>query len=244
LSAEVKQTSDDVRDQYELCHNARQQVASAPVLAAASDQFASVDVSPATPGSSLRELCHDFIELTATIRWLARAAEAESGEELRDRLGAIGATAGQIAAICADVLDPPQCSQGVRLDVIAAEAVMSARAHYDGVIDIVSRPVTALVRTGDIMRILWNVLANACRAAGPAGRIIVEVDEADGQARVTIADSGHGAARAVAGGRAGLGLEIISALALKYGGSVHFGTSELGGLAVTVQVPAQRGTSN
>ncbi len=106
-----------------------------------------------------------------------------------------------------------------------------------------SQPVTALVHTGDIMRILCNVLANACRAAGPTGRIIVEVDEADGQARVTIADSGHGAARAVPGGRAGLGLEIISALALKYGGSVHFGASDLGGLAVTVRVPAQRGYS-
>ncbi len=203
---------------------------------------APMEVSPVTTGSSLRELCHDLIELTATIRWLARAAEAESGEELRDRLGVIGATAGQIAAICDDVLDPPQCSPCVRIDRLAAEAVMSARAHYDGVIDLVSQPVTALARTGDIIRILCNILANACRAAGPAGRITVEVDEADGQARLTIADSGHGAS-AVSSGRAGLGLEIISALALKYGGSVHFGASDLGGLAVTVRVPAQ-GRSN
>jgi len=186
----------------------------------------------------MRELCHDLLEMTATIKLLVRAAETESGEELRDRLGTIAAAAGQLAAVCDDVLGPPRRCPRVRLDRIAAEAVESARARYAGVIDIVSQPVIALVSTGDIIRILCNVLANACRAAGPAGRVTVGVDEAGGQARVTIADSGHGLASAAVGGRAGLGLEIIGALALKYGGSVHLGVSDLGGLAVTVQVPA------
>jgi signal transduction histidine kinase len=112
------------------------------------------------------------------------------------------------------------------------------------VIDVVTQPVTALVHAGDIIRILCNILANACRAAGPVGRITVEVGEADGQARLTIADSGSGLAGAAVGGRVGLGLEIIGALALKYGGSVHLGVSDLGGLAVTVQVPAQGRSSN
>jgi signal transduction histidine kinase len=184
------------------------------------------------------------MEPTATIRWLVRAAEIESGEGLRDRLEAIAAAAGQIAAICDDILDPPRCRPHVRLDRIAADAVASARARYPGVIDIVSKPVTALVYTGDLIRILGNVLTNACRAAGPGGRVTVEVDEADGRARLTIDDSGDGLAGASAGGRAGLGLEIVGALALKYGGSVHLRASDLGGLAVTVQVPAQGGYSN
>jgi two-component system, LuxR family, sensor kinase FixL len=201
-------------------------------------------VSSVATSSSVRELCHDLIEPTATIRWLVRAAEAESGEELRDRLAAIATAAGQIAAICDEILDPPRSSPHVRLDKIAAEAAASAGARYAGVIDVVSQPVTALVSTGDIIRILCNILANACRAAGPAGRITVDVDEADGQARLTIADSGHGLAGGAVGGRAGLGLEIIGALALKYGGSVHLGVSDLGGLAVTVLVPAQRRSSN
>jgi signal transduction histidine kinase len=130
------------------------------------------------------------------------------------------------------------------LDKVAAEAVASARARYAGEIDVISQPVTALVHPGDIIRILCNILANACRAAGPVGRITVGVDEADGQARLTIADSGQGLAGPTAGGRAGLGREIIGGLALKYGGSVHLGVSDLGGLAVTVQVPAQGRSSN
>lgn len=208
------------------------------------DPSMSGDVSSATAGSSLRELCHDLIEPTATIRWLVRATEAESGDGLRDRLEAIAVAAGQIAAICDDVLGPPKCRPRVRLDEIAAEAVASARARYAGVIEVVAQPVSASVHPGDIVRILCNILANACRAAGPSGRIVVRVDEADGQARLTIADSGHGLTGAAVGGRAGLGLEIIGALALKYGGSVHLGVSDLGGLAVTVQVPVKGRSSN
>jgi two-component system sensor histidine kinase TctE len=205
---------------------------------------APVEASSVTMGLSLRELCHDLIEPTATIRWLARAAETGSGAELHDRLEAIAAAAGQIAAICDDILDPPQRCPRVRLDKIAAEAVLSARARYAGMIDMVSEPVTALVHAGDFIRILYNLLANACRAAGPVGRIIVAVDEADGHARLAIADSGYGLGGASAGGRAGLGLEIIGTLALKYGGSVHLGVSELGGLAVTVRLPVQGGSSS
>jgi signal transduction histidine kinase len=108
------------------------------------------------------------------------------------------------------------------------------------VIDIAAQPAAALARSGDIIRILGNLLANACRAAGPDGRVRVLIDQADNQARLTIADSGNGLGLAAPGrtGRTGLGLDILGALALKYGGSVHLGVSDLGGLAVTVLLPA------
>jgi signal transduction histidine kinase len=207
---------------------------------------------PSAPGnafstnsdSTLRELCHDLIEPAATIKWLVRAAEGGSGEELHDRLAAIAAAAGQIAAICGDVLDPPRRRPCVRLDRVAAEAVASAQARYSGAIDIVSHPVIALACTGDIIRIFCNLLANACRAAGPVGRVVVAVGRADGWARLSIADSGHGLAGPAPGGRAGLGLDIVGMLAVKNGGTVALGVSDLGGLAVTVQVPAQGGYPN
>lgn len=192
---------------------------------------------------SLRELCHDLVEPAATIRWLVGAAEAESGEAFRDRLRDIAIAAGQIAAICDDILEVPRC-HGVRLDQLASEAVASARTRYAGVIDVVSQPVIALARPGDIIRILCNILANACRAAGPVGRISVLVEEAGRLARLSIADSGSGLGHGAARGGTGLGLEIVGALTLKYGGSVHLGTSDLGGLAVTIELPARRGFSN
>jgi signal transduction histidine kinase len=202
------------------------------------------EVSLDAAASSLRELCHDLIEPAATITWLVRAADADSAQDLRNRLGAIAVAAGQIAAICEHILDGPQRCAGVRLDLLAEDAVASAKVRYAGVIDLVSQPVMALARQGDIIRILGNVLTNACRAAGPAGRVRVLVDETDGQARLAVADSGDGLGHAVPGGRAGLGLEIIGALALRCGGSVHLGASDVGGLAVTVRLPAQGRSSN
>jgi signal transduction histidine kinase len=196
------------------------------------------------PGTSLRELCHDLIEPAATIRWLARAAATDSGPDLRDRLGAIAVAAAQIAAICEDVLDWPRHGAGTRLDVLAGDAAASAQVRYTGVVDVIAEPVTALAPAGDLVRILSNLLANACRAAGPAGRVRVLVDEADGQARLAIADNGSGLGQAAPAGRAGLGFDIVSALALKHGGSVHLGVSDLGGLAVSVLLPAQGGSSN
>jgi signal transduction histidine kinase len=204
------------------------------------------DVSSAAVGSSLPELCHDIIEPAATIRWLVRAASGEPGQDQQNKLRAIDIAAGQIAAICEHILDRPQRLNGVRLDLLAADAVASAQVRYAGAIDLVAQPVMALAGLGDIVRILCNILANVCRAAGPAGRIRVLVDQADGQARVAIADSGHGLGQAIPGSRTGLGLglEIVGALALKCGGSVHLGVSELGGLAVTVALPGPGRSSN
>jgi two-component system OmpR family sensor kinase len=212
------------------------------------NSFADLSVGSDVPftatGTSLRELCHDLIEPAATIRWLARAAATDSGPNLRDRLGAIAVAASQIAAICEDVLNWPRHGAGARLDVLAGDAAASAQVRYAGVIDVVAQPVTALAPAGDLVRILGNLLANACRAAGPAGRVRVLVEEADGQARLAIADTGNGPVQAAPAGRAGLGLDIVGALALKHGGSVHLGVSDLGGLAVTVLLPAQGEASN
>jgi signal transduction histidine kinase len=212
------------------------------------DSFAGLsideDVSLTAANSPLRELCHDLIEPTATIRWLVRAAANESGPDLRKRLDAIAVAAAQIAMICENVLDWPPRHAPARLDVLAADMAASAQVRYAGVINVVAEPVTALASAGDLVRILGNLLANACRAAGPAGRVRVLVDEADGQARLAIADTGNGLGQAAQAGRAGLGLDIVSGLALKHGGSVHLGVSDLGGLAVSVLLPAQGGSSN
>jgi two-component system OmpR family sensor kinase len=196
-----------------------------------------------TTGTSLREFCHDLIEPATTIRWLARAAVTDAGPDLRDRLGTIALVASQIAAICEQILEWPRNDGVTRLDMLADEAAASAQVRYVGAIDVVVQPATALAPAGDLVRILGNLLTNACRAAGPAGRVRVIVDEADGQARLVIADTGSGLGQGAPGGRAGLGLDIVGALARKHGGRVHLGVSDLGGLAVTVLLPALGGPS-
>lgn len=71
------------------------------------DLSATKGISSAAAGLALRELCHDLIEPAATIRWLTRAADAESGQDLRNRPGTIAVAAGQIAAIREHILGQP-----------------------------------------------------------------------------------------------------------------------------------------
>ena len=60
-------------------------------LSVPDDKFADLstgrDVSCTAAGWSLRELGHDFIEPTATIRWLARAADAVRNHQLQPLRG-------------------------------------------------------------------------------------------------------------------------------------------------------------
>ena len=186
----------------------------------------------------LRELCHDLIEPVASIKLLVEVTclEAHPDPPVRDRLRLIADEAGRIGDICGQVLGQPRRIEMLRLDVLAAEAVASAQLRHGGVIESVIDPVTLYVHPAVIIRILNNLLTNACRAAGAGGRVRLLVAHDEGQARLTVADSGGGLGTAQTG-RTSLGLEIIGGLALGCGGTVQMGTSDLGGLCVTVLLP-------
>jgi signal transduction histidine kinase len=186
----------------------------------------------------MRELCHDLIEPVASIKLLVKVACAESHPDppVRERLRLIADEAGRIGDICGQILDQPRRSALLRLDVLAADAVASAQLRHNGLIEAVIDPVTLYVHPAIIIRILNNLLTNACRAAGAGGRVRVLVALQDGQGRLAVSDSGDGLGSRKEG-RASLGLEIIGGLALGCGGTVQMGASDLGGLCVTVLLP-------
>jgi signal transduction histidine kinase len=186
----------------------------------------------------MRALCHDLIGPAATIKILVQAAYAEADPDpaIRNRLQLIASEAGRIADICRQVLDRPHHAEPIRLDVFAAELADSARTQYKTAIETVTSPITLRVPPATLARILGNLLANACKAAGPMGLVRLHVAADGEQARLTVADSGAGFdVREI--GRASLGLDIIGALALECGGSVQMGASDLGGLDVSVVFP-------
>ena len=105
--------------------------------------------------------------------------------------------------------------------------------------------------------LLRNLLENAIKYSPPGGRIDVRAAMHDGQAQVTVADSGPGippeertkvferffrgagAQSAGGGDGSGLGLAIVQAIARRHQAAVLLGQSDrLGGLAVTVRFPA------
>jgi signal transduction histidine kinase len=191
----------------------------------------------------LRELCHDLIESAASIKLLAIAAGPDAGPDpsVEHRLRLIATEAGRIADICGQVLNLPSRLEPVRLDVLAAEAADRARLRHGGTIEVISDPVTLNIHPAVVVRILNNLLSNACRAAGRGGQVRLLVALDAGRARLSVADSGEGLGRGKAG-RTTLGLEIIGSLVLGCGGTVQMGVSDLGGLCVTITLQCPRPT--
>jgi signal transduction histidine kinase len=194
---------------------------------------------------TLRELCHDLTGPATAIKLLTQVAAAESdpGPAMLARLRQISDEASRIADICGYFLDqpgdagaPPADAGVADLDVLAAETADSMRWRYSGVIGVTAEAVTVAAHPVVIVRILTNLLDNACRAAGPGGRVQVTVRRDGEQAKLVIADSGPGFGQAESG-KASLGLSIVAAMVRRGGGTLRMGASDLSGIAVTVTLP-------
>lgn len=126
-----------------------------------------------------------------------------------------------------------------------------ARIHADKnlIIDIAAEDVAFRGERQDLDEILGNLMDNACKWART--RVRARAQLADRRLSLTVEDDGTGMSPAEAeeasrrGARLdemapgwGLGLAIVADLVALYGGTVTFGRSELGGLAVTATLPA------
>jgi signal transduction histidine kinase len=187
---------------------------------------------------TLRELCHDLTVPATSIRLLVSVATRESDPEplLKARLRQIADEADRIADICGYFLDPTRRTGPSDLRALAADAADGVRSHYPGTMVVTADAAMAAAHPVDVVRILANLLDNACRAAGPRGRVRLVVERDATRARLIVADSGRGFGRGESG-RASLGLGIVAALVRRNGGGLQMDGSDLGGLAVAVTLP-------
>ena len=155
----------------------------------------------------------------------ARAAAAIQVPGLRTPIG--GALAGLVR-----VMERVHAERALRIDVAPVASGDMFRGEEQ-----------------DLQEMLGNLLDNACKWA--ASRVSVQVTRDDGKLAVVIDDDGQGLPPAereamfVRGVRAdeqvagsGLGLAIVRDLARLYGGDVSLDASPLGGLRVTLTLPA------
>jgi two-component system phosphate regulon sensor histidine kinase PhoR len=148
--------------------------------------------------------------------------------------------------------------QPVQLDALAREEVDRIGERLDSAtltVEIDSAPVTVRGSGEDLALLISNLLDNAMRYTRPGGLIRVEVAQQNGDARLTVTDTGIGIpsrdlprvferfyrvdrARSRDTGGTGLGLAIVKHVAEQHGGKVE-ARSELGrGSTFVVTLPA------
>jgi two-component system osmolarity sensor histidine kinase EnvZ len=148
---------------------------------------------------------------------------------------------------------PGAGSARVRDEITRAVSTWSAAIR----IDVEPGPdVAVAIRPEDLSRVLDNLLGNAARYAST---VRLSVHRHDQWCAVYVDDDGPGIvpadrerafdrftrldqARDRGSGGAGLGLAIVRGTVTSYGGKVGLGESPLGGLRVTVELPAKAGS--
>ncbi len=121
-----------------------------------------------------------------------------------------------------DCVSYMRLTHGVPLDLVGAE-----------------EPVEAFGDPVMLRRALINVLDNATRAAGDAGRVRVRVSSMAGEALVEVADDGDGFGRIPS--VSGLGMSIVDQALRACRGRLEISSGPGPGTTVRMRIPAQRG---
>jgi C4-dicarboxylate-specific signal transduction histidine kinase len=191
----------------------------------------------------LREACHDLRQPVAGVLALAEAALSETGlpENARECLNKIiGLTEWQSEVIEHWLSAPDDWSSKTKAtDVLCVtmEAVAAQQVAWAGDLTVLWPPGPVLVGLPRVTlrRMTANLLANATRAAGPSGRVTVEVSARDTQMLLAIEDDGPGFGPLRGGGR--LGLSAVAREAIEYHGRLECGRGSLGGARVSLCLP-------
>jgi len=194
----------------------------------------------------LRQACHDIRQPIAGVLALAGAAlsEADLPETARDCLNQIVGLAEWQSDVIEHWLWAPSArpSKIHRTDVLSIvnKAVAAQWATWAGDLTLLWPPEPVFVGLPKVTmrRMAANLLANATRAAGPSGRVTVEVSPRARQVLLAVEDDGPGFGRLP--GRFGLGLSAVAREAIEHHGRLECGRGSLGGARVSLWLPAVR----
>jgi len=206
----------------------------------AGDERASArgSVRPEASRLELEQLAHDLLQPVATIRALVSLVQRDpsASPAMQQRLEQIEHEADLMASMCQRTLEGGSPVEPIDLGAVATAVVERTRLTYRGDISIEAAEVRLLADEVGWRRAVANLLENACRAAGPSGKVLVSVERSAGQIRFGVADSGPGFGKGHPG-TASLGLATVSGVGDRHGGHLELRRSDLGGALVLVVIP-------
>lgn len=227
------------------------------VMAEAKDQFVAT-------------VSHDFrsplaIILTAIQTMLA---DRDMREDVRRQfLGRAERQCKRLGALVSDLLDLARIEnretafERVPLSEVVEESIEGARTAFEErrvslVYEPPDEPVVAEVDRGHVGRALHNLVDNALKFTPPAGRVTVSLRRAEGEARISVRDTGpgipdeerehvferffQGRQGQALGSGSGLGLAIVAGVARRHGGSVAVTSVRGEGSTFELRLPLSR----
>jgi signal transduction histidine kinase len=169
---------------------------------------------------STRGLLHDLGHQLMTLSLLTESVgsdDAIRGESRRridlvrqEMLRAMDMITDHLAVddLCPPALGPDPLD----LREVASQAAQLAELSYGATIELLpAQPATARVSPAAAWRVLFNLVDNAARSAGPGGHVQISVRQDVAGTIIDVLDDGPGLGRAP-GGVAGLGLSVVRQL--------------------------------
>lgn len=195
-------------------------------------------------GLEARRLAHDVVQSVTIIRAaMARHRLAGAGVDAAEVLQVVERELVAVADLCHQQLQGSGLPGVVNPWAIVADVVARVRATYLGDLDleVVDAGEQPTIRGWAVEweRCVMNLLENACRAAGPQGRVQVRCSSTDHTLVVEVGDSGPGFGEAPAG-RASLGMVAVMRLVDRHGGHLELRRSALGGAQLNVVLPIEQ----
>jgi signal transduction histidine kinase len=193
------------------------------------------------PTEAVTFLWHDLRQSVAVILASAAAAAEDPSHspEARRWLGHISEEAQRISRICEHAVRAESAPPVLRsVDDVVFGVIDSIGVVVSTVIEFRASGEEIAVDGAAMERALVNIVDNACNAAGPDGRVRIEIAGVSHRGVViTVDDSGPGFV-ARSGARAGLGLDGARRVLTSLGGALRISKrGPLGGARAELQVP-------
>lgn len=190
-------------------------------------------------------MCHDLVTPAVTVRHLAEVIESDpdASPEIRRQAALIARESTEISEICAFTLGVVSGSRRVRVDRVISGCISSARTWFKGTIEEELDSATVSAHRVLLLRLVSNLLNNACRAAEPDGNVRIALTRDDTHAHLAVANTGERLDPAAVFGPDGLGepstlgLRIVRGIVSRYRGELRIESGVFGGTTVEVDLP-------